>query len=113
MQFNKYKVYDDINVLRCCNCYKYGHSDKNFENNLVYYKCSKEHLSTKCTKVSKNCINCEFFNKKYKNKYNCEHDATDEECDIYKMQKLKKINRIDYEEGPLLLQTKNGHTENK
>lgn len=109
IQFEKYRVYDDYNVLRCYNCSRYGHSSKNCKNKSTCYKCSAEHTPDTCQKTIKKCINCsesklllEKLSKLHKKIYSNNHHSTDVQCQVYNSMKDKKIKNIDYNSEQLL-----------
>lgn len=102
-QFDKLRVYDDYNVLRCFKCCKYGHTSSRCQSKVdICPKCSQHHKLTECKSEVINYTNCAESNDKYKTEYSCDHFATDINCEVYKLRKKKKISMTDYENEPLL-----------
>ena len=88
-----YRVVDRFYVKRCNNCQKFGHYEKDCEENVCCGYCSKAHKSTDCQEVAKEnhkehqCVNCKEHGKESKG-----HSAMSYKCPSYvEMQsKMKK-----------------------
>ena len=99
LQFKKFKVYDDFNLLKCHKCCKYGHIKKWCKNETACFKCSKPHEANDCKETIKHCVNCSESNERFNTEYNCEHYSTDRSCNN-KLKIDKKIAMTDYEDKP-------------
>ena len=103
IQFERYKVYDDFNVLRCYKCCHYGHSKNNCKSKVEFcFKCSAQHKTSECSSNEKLCVNCSLSNKNFNTAYKCDHHATDKNCPVYITMKEKKIKLTDYDTQPSL-----------
>ena len=98
------KVYDDIHVLRCFKCCRYGHISKNCDNHDICHICAIEHdNSNKCNSNLIKCINCILYNKEHGTKVQTNHTASDTtNCYVYSLKKEQIINKSDYSTHPLL-----------
>ena len=104
VQFRKFKIYDDFNILRCFKCCHYGHSKKICKEEEICYKCSSQHNSSECNENEnvKKCTNCIYSNDNYKTEFDFNHYATDVSCPVLKIMINKKIKITDYENNPQL-----------
>jgi len=88
-QFEIYKVVDNINIMRCYNCYGFHHKAKDCKNEMACSKCAGPHKGSECKDKDVKCINCIMANKKLNLELDTNHDAWSKECKVY-IQKLEK-----------------------
>ena len=63
--------------------------------------CAEAHVTSKCTRVTKKCANCDYSNKKFHTKYNVNHSAIDSElCEILESKIKEYIEMTDYPSLP-------------
>ena len=51
-------IYDSVEVTRCFNCNKYGHSSRGCKNKTCCPKCAGEHNVAECKTDDLKCSNC-------------------------------------------------------
>lgn len=97
--WSRCNVYSDYGIIRCYNCNKYGHIQKDCTDQLTCAKYSGNHDVKNC-KLLSNCSKCVNFiasNKKYNMNLGTNHTVWDIlNCETYKRieKKLEKINSI-------------------
>jgi len=90
--FQLCKIHDNVHVMQCFHCQKFGHKYANCPNkneSVICLYCSKNHKSSECP------------NKRHKDSYlcsNCQecHTSNNVKCKVYLDQVSKKINHINY-----------------
>lgn len=61
IEWESFHVYEHVSVLRCYNCWKYGHKAANCRHEgIVCPLCSQDHKSNECKSTSQECTNCKF-----------------------------------------------------
>lgn len=82
------KVYDAVQVLRCFKCKGFNHKAKDCGETEVCTKCHGAHISKECNETAINkCINCIRANKDLNMGLDINHDTMDRLCPVYQ-QKL-------------------------
>lgn len=74
------KVYEDLKIIRCYNCQKYGHIAKECKNSLRCPRCAENHSSNDCQNENKNCANCCDAKQKYNLDLDTQHTVWDSNC---------------------------------
>lgn len=93
--WNRCPVYSEYGILRCFNCYRYGHLSKECKDKMTCPKCTGEHELKNCTSTDNKCINCVSSNRKYGLNLDSEHMAWDaKNCEVYKRFERMQINRF-------------------
>lgn len=92
-------VYDYVSVVRCFNCWGYNHFAKDCRNEKTCRRCGGAHDRKECKASNATCINC----CKMMEKYNiedlpCNHEATDVNCEAYKIVLNRNRKNIQYGE---------------
>lgn len=82
--WERYPVYEDLNIPRCFRCQEYYHKISNCKNECVCEFCAGHHEVKNCPKVDKKCKNCVSANEKYKTNYDINHESSCNECPSYK-----------------------------
>lgn len=83
--WNRCWVFNDYGIIRCYNCNKYGHLQKDCKDKKTCPRCGEEHEMKDCSGDSLKCINCKVSNEKYGMNLNTEHTAWDvTKCETYK-----------------------------
>lgn len=90
------RAQEDLRVLRCFNCQKYGHLAKHCRNNTICPICSGNHKSENCDSAIKKCNNCEEA-KKRNLQIDSEHTAWDSKCPYYLRIRSMQESKIDHE----------------
>lgn len=97
--WNKCRVYDHINVLRCYKCYGYHHLAKECKNETICRKCAGNHIEKDFINNSKKCVNCTRMVEEFKLKgIKTDHYANDESCECYKRMVTRAQKNIQYYE---------------
>lgn len=94
--WNRYSVYEDINVLQCYRCQFFHHKSSDCRNKKACRKCTEEHDIKDCHNQVMKCVNCERSNRKHKTKYDIIHEANDRKCPSYKYYMELAISQINY-----------------
>nr|CAI5842853.1 unnamed protein product [Callosobruchus analis] len=89
-------VGDNLYIVQCHKCMKFGHHQQNCRGSEVCSKCSGEHSVKKCVSDEMKCVNCSMYNNKYKSKLSTNHLATDNHCPMYQNYVLQLRSRINY-----------------
>lgn len=94
--WEKCKIYECFNVLRCYNCYGFNHKREECSLPKACSKCSGEHDFKDCQEEINKCINCVEAVKKYKIELDVNHSAIDECCPIFKKKLKTAIDNTTY-----------------
>ena len=95
--WNRCRVYDAMDVMRCFRCCGYHPVNECKEKELVCYLCSGAHKSAECpSKDNRKCINCVNANTSLHLHLNVEHSAMSRECPVYKRKLNDKKKYINY-----------------
>lgn len=90
--WNRYWIFNDYGIIRCYNCNKYGHMQKECKDRKACGKCTEEHESKECQACIVKCVNCVVTNKKYGMHLNTDHTTWDVlNCETFK--RIEKIQR--------------------
>lgn len=76
------RAYEQLDVLQCYKCSRFGHISSNCINSMACKKCSGEHGHNECNVAELKCINCETENTKYGKMYNTAHNAAFDRCPV-------------------------------
>lgn len=100
VRWDRCRVAEDVNVLRCFKCSKYGHKASSCNNPLCCPICTGDHEATDCDAAFEKCINCELRNKLSKSPYDeqldVNHSAWSSACPVYQ-KRLKNVRlMVDY-----------------
>lgn len=60
VDFDRYRVVNYINIIRCFNCQAYGHYANSCKGTLKCAKCAEEHSTKDCKSDTIRCANCYF-----------------------------------------------------
>ena len=94
--WERYQVYEDLNVLRCFKCQGFNHKSDNCRQNETCANCADQHSTDTCTNSVKKCINCSIANDKFNTLYNVNHASTDVNCPSTQYHTDLLKSRIDY-----------------
>nr|CAH7720339.1 unnamed protein product [Callosobruchus chinensis] len=89
-------VGDNLYVLQCRKCMKFGHHHQNCRGTEACSKCSEVHNVKECRSDEIRCVSCSMYNDKYKTKLSINHLATDKHCQMYQNYVLHLRSRINY-----------------
>ena len=94
------RVYEYINVLRCYRCCEYGHKATDCKKPLCCPKCAEGHEGKDCTSDFVKCVNCYLVNQERKlpkdMQLDVDHSSRSVDCPIY-LKRLKRFRqRIGY-----------------
>jgi len=91
--WKRYRVYNDYGIIRCYNCNKYGHMQKECKDKKTCAKCSGDHDLKGGNQPQ--CINCILSNGKYKLNLKTDHTVWDHtSCETYKRIEKARKNRF-------------------
>lgn len=96
LQWERYRVYEDISIPRCFKCQEYYHKNNECNKKTVCEHCMGEHNIAECPKTTKKCVNCVVANQKFKTNHDVSHKASDLECPTYKYLIEVMRSKIDY-----------------
>lgn len=95
--WDRCRVVEEINVLRCFKCSTYGHRASSCNNPICCPKCAGDHEAKECESSSEKCVNCELENKHRTypkdNELSIDHSAWSDICPIYQ-KRLKKARQM-------------------
>lgn len=97
VDWDSYKYFEFVSVLRCFHCWKYGHYAEKCTEKQVCPKCNLNHKMEECTSNKSECTNCKYANDVLKIpgiKY--DHHVFDSKCPCYQRQIKTIRNRINY-----------------
>ena len=96
--YQKCRVFYIINTKPCTNCAGFGHNSNKCRNEVTCLICARQHKTVQCdSRNNIKCANCAFSNLKHNTKYDCNHEATDNDnCNIFKNKIRKYIASVDY-----------------
>lgn len=84
------KAYEQLELLQCTKCSRFGHISINCTNATSCKKCSGDHQHTLCTSTELKCTNCEIANKSFGKTYNTSHNAAFDRCPV----RLERVEAI-------------------
>jgi hypothetical protein len=94
--WDRCRVYEHIQVLRCFKCAGFNHKAAECQNETACAKCAGSHELTKCDSTIEKCVNCMSVNKKFKLNIDVAHPVWSQNCQVY-MKKLKnEMSKIDF-----------------
>lgn len=96
LQWERYPIFENIEVQRCFKCQEYFHKSNNCPNDLRCGYCGDKHEFRECRKMEKKCINCEGANTKYGHNHPTNHEASDTNCPSYQHHIKVIRSKIDY-----------------
>lgn len=83
------RVYEQIDLLQCKKCMRYGHFARECAFDIVCRNCSKQHEHTDCNEQQWSCNTCINANKSGRN-FTTSHKATDDRC----ASRMERVNAI-------------------
>lgn len=84
------RVYEQIDVLQCNNCSRFGHIAINCVNETTCKKCAGSHKHTDCDAMEMKCVNCETANKSFGKDMKTDHNSAFDRCPM----RIERINAI-------------------
>lgn len=95
--WDRCRIVEDVNVLRCFNCSEYGHKAASCKNSVCCPKCSGKHKAVECSADFEKCINCEHANNQKSDiLLDTNHSAWNECCQILQRRIKNARKMIDY-----------------
>lgn len=90
------KVYEEVPILMCLKCCRYGHFAKECTNEMACKKCGGDHMISECTEKKSVCCNCKLANEKHNLGLKTDHDVNDPKCEVRrkKIQLAKRNVRV-------------------
>ena len=93
-------AFDGLEVIRCFNCNRFGHSSRLCKEKISCPKCSGEHNIATCTAENYKCVNCirqgikdnqNYLGEQNNTQADVKHAVWDYNCPVYKaaLDKLK------------------------
>jgi len=70
-------------VRRCFKCWGFYHIAKECKREVACHRCAGGHISDKCEKNTKKCVNCAHKIQRFNIKIDDEHGALSAECPTY------------------------------
>ena len=96
LQWERYPIYEDLDILRCFKCQEFFHKSNNCPNADRCNYCSENHTVSECQKSNKKCINCLKANAKYGLDLSTDHETSDINCPTYQYHLNVLRGKIDY-----------------
>lgn len=95
--WDRCKIVEAVDVLRCFKCSSYGHKANACLNALCCPKCGEEHEVTNCLSNVERCVNCMKTKKDGSlEQTSTSHAAWSTECPIFQKRLKNMRQRIDY-----------------
>lgn len=89
---NTCRVYEQMDILQCKKCSRFGHIAINCSN-VTCRKCSGPHKHADCDSVELKCVNCEMANKSFNKDLGTNHNAALDRCPM-RMERINAIKRL-------------------
>lgn len=97
VEWNKYKYFEFISVLRCFKCWKFGHRAERCTSVVVCPLCSQNHKKEECKSLNFECVNCKYAKEVIKiTNITTNHHVFDTNCPSYQRQIDSSKNKIEY-----------------
>lgn len=87
------RAYEQIEILQCNKCSRFGHISLNCINKITCKKCSGDHNHNECTAAELKCVNCETANKSFGKTINTAHNAAFDRCPM-RLERVEAIKRL-------------------
>lgn len=95
--WKKCLVKENLHLVRCFKCNKYGHVIKNCKSkDFVCGKCSGPHNTKECNSENLTCANCTFYNDKNKTNVSVDHAVGSPSCSFHQVKLASLKNIINY-----------------
>lgn len=95
VDWDGYKYFDFVSVLRCFRCWKFGHFAEKCTEKQVCPKCNLNHKMEECTSNYLECTNCRYCSDVLKIPgIKSDHHVFDSNCPCYQKQLKKSKDRI-------------------
>lgn len=98
IQWRLCSVYENITVLRCYQCSRYGHTANECVNDVTCALCAGKHVTVGCTSSIFKCINCMETNEKTNCELPCDHAAYSFKCPKLNKKWVKTKNQVFYKQ---------------
>lgn len=84
--WRSYKFFDDVGVIQCFKCWKFGHMSKECRSEKnICPKCTGDHMAKQCQSQETKCSNCIYATEVLKlPNVDYNHEAYDRNCEAYK-----------------------------
>jgi hypothetical protein len=86
--WDRYRVYELFQTVRCFNCSGFRHIAKECRHNVACPKCAGSHKLSECQSSEVKCINCVTTNENLDMNFNVSHSAWHRDCPVF----VRKIN---------------------
>jgi len=96
--WNKWPVFNHINVISCFKCWGYFHIAKNCTRDKTCHKCAGKHKALECSETKMRCVNCMFKIQAYNLEISDEHDALDPQCPTFRRAIQEEKRRAGWED---------------
>lgn len=93
--WNRCRVFEELGIIRCFNCNKYGHLSKFCTNDNSCPKCAGDHKIKECKAEISKCSNCLSVNKNLNLNLEIDHAVWDKNCKCYKRITERRRNAMD------------------
>ena len=90
INFERVRVVEYIQIVRCFKCQQFGHRSNNCEKEQVCPKCAGNHTERECKSLEIKCNNCYFGEAEL----DTNHRADSIDCESYKSYRANIIRRL-------------------
>lgn len=98
--WERHKIFEYVDVMRCFQCSQYGHKAANCNNAVCCPKCAEGHPVDQCKANTEKCTNCHTVNEQQKlpldDQLDVNHASWSVKCPLYLKQLKKSKKKIDY-----------------
>lgn len=95
VNWDRCKVVEHVNVVRCFKCLGYNHFSKDCTNNVACKICAGEHASKDCISECEKCVNCIWHVEHLKMKLETNHSAFSTSCPVYRRKVEQEKRKIE------------------
>lgn len=97
VEWNSYKFFDFVSVLRCFKCWRFGHFADKCSGSETCPMCNKNHKKEECNSNAYECTNCKYAIEVLKiPNITCDHHVFDIKCHSLQRQIETVKNKIQY-----------------
>jgi hypothetical protein len=94
--WDRCRVYDYVQVLRCFKCAGFNHKAADCRNEIACAKCAGSHELTQCDSDIEKCVNCMSANKKLNLNLDVANSVWNRNCPVYTKKLKIEMSKIEF-----------------